>query len=120
MNDLARVTIRQRGAIWIVTIRGEIDMSNSQIVSDEMRGAIPNHAKGVVLDLTKTFYLDSRGISLVFQMARRLKVRGQELGIAVPDDAPIRAVLSLTEVASVAAIYPTVDAAEAGLLVLDP
>ena len=104
MNDLARIKIRQRSAVWVVEIRGEIDMSNAQVVADEMRGTIPNHAKGVVLDLTKTSYLDSRGISLVFQMARRLKVRGQDLAIAVPDDAPIRSVLSLTEVAAVAGI----------------
>ena len=119
MNDLAQVTIGERGSVWLVGITGEVDMSNAQKVGDEMREAIPNHAEGVVLDLTQTSYLDSRGISLLFQMARRLRMRGQHLAIAVPKDAPIRSVLSLTGVGSVAEIYGSVTEAESKVAVLD-
>jgi anti-anti-sigma factor len=119
MNDLASVTIGEKGAVFLVGIRGEVDMSNAQQVGDEMRDAIPNHAEGVVLDLTQTSYLDSRGISLLFQMARRLNMRGQRLAIAVPEDAPIRSVLSLTGVGSVAELYPSVPEAESNVVVVD-
>ena len=119
MNDLARVTVGERGAVWLIGIRGEVDMSNARLVADEMREAIPNHAEGVVLDLTHTSYMDSRGISLLFQMARRLSMRGQRLVIAVPDDAPVRSVLSLTGVASVAEIFPSVTEAESSVVIID-
>ena len=118
-NDLAQVTVREDGAIWRVGITGEVDMSNAKLVGDEMREAIPNHAEGVILDLTYTSYMDSRGISLLFQLARRMHMRGLHLSIAVPDDAPIRSVLSLTGVASVAEIFPTVEEARSGMIVLD-
>jgi anti-anti-sigma factor len=119
MNDLAQVTFGQRGTIWLVVVRGEIDMSNAQQVAEDMRATIPNQAEAVVLDLSQTSYLDSRGISLLFQMARRLQMRGQRLAIAVPDGAPIRSVLSLTGVNSVAEIFPSVSEAESKVLVLD-
>jgi len=119
MNDLAQVTFGARGAVWLVCIRGEVDMSNARQVSDEMRAAIPNQAEGIVLDLTQTSYLDSRGISLLFQLARRLHMRGQRLAIAVGEHAPIRSVLTLTGVGSVAEIFSSVSEAESRVLVLD-
>ena len=118
-NDLAQVTVHASGGVWKVGITGEVDMSNAQAVAEEMREAIPNHAECVVLDLTHTSYLDSRGISLLFQLARRMHMRGLRMAIAVPEEAPIRAVLNLTGVSSVATIYPTVDEARSGLIVLD-
>jgi anti-sigma B factor antagonist len=119
MNDLAQVTVGARGSVWLVEVRGEVDMSNAGMVADEMRETIPNHAEGVVLDLTHTSYMDSRGISLLFQVARRLTMRGQRFAIAVPENAPIRSVLSLTGVASVAEIYPSVPEAESGVVLVD-
>ena len=119
MSDLAQVTFGKRGTVWLVVVRGEIDMSNAQQVADELRSSIPNQAEAVILDLSQTSYLDSRGISLLFQMARRLNMRGQQMALAVPDDAPIRSVLSLTGVNSVAEIYPSVGEAESKVLILD-
>jgi len=118
-NDLAQITIGERGPVWLVGIVGEVDMSNAHHIADEMRAAIPNQAEGVVLDLTQTSYLDSRGISLLFQMARRLRMRGQHLAIAVPAEAPIRSVLNLTGMDSVADIYSTVAEAQSKILVID-
>ena len=118
-DELAQVSIGERGAIWLVGISGEVDMSNAHHIADEMRSAIPNRAEGVILDLTQTSYLDSRGISLLFQMARRLRMRGQQFAIAVGEDAPIRSVLNLTGMDSVASIYPSVAEAESSVLVID-
>jgi anti-anti-sigma factor len=58
----------------------------------------------MVLDLTEVSYLDSTGIALVFELARGLEARRQALRLVVTSDGPVRRVLELCAVASVAPI----------------
>ena len=45
-------------------------------------------------DQTQTAYLDSSGVSLVFELAERLNSRQQHVRVVVPEDAPLRRVQS--------------------------
>ena len=46
-----------------------------------------------MLDLSEVGYLDSSGVLLIFELATRLRNRGQDLELVVPDDSMIRRVL---------------------------
>ena len=46
--------------------------------------AVSNKARALVLDLSETSYIDSSGISLIFDAAARLRNRRQELRLVVP------------------------------------
>lgn len=96
MTARARVETSTIGGIEIVRLIGEIDLSNSAPVLDAIREALPDGDE-VVLDLSKTGYLDSAGIAMLFRLAERLSYNRRELQLVIPPDAPIRAVIELTK-----------------------
>ncbi len=111
MSELARVEADRRHDLVLVRIVGEIDISNAGELSDAIGSAIPNDAAVVLLDLSRTTYLDSAGVQLLFRLAHRLETRRQQLRLIVPADAPIRTVLELTGLLE---LVPLVDQPEGG------
>lgn len=85
-----------------------MDLSNAQSVRERLLSAVPNTATALVLDLSATEYMDSSGIRLIFELAERLRSRGQRLEIVVPGDSFVKRVLVLTEVQRVVPISATV------------
>jgi anti-anti-sigma factor len=107
----AEIAVERRGGAVLATLTGELDMSNAAYVAEELIRSVPNDAVALVVDLTGTDYLDSAAVELLFDLARRLRTRRQALRLVVPDDSPLNRLLELTEVASVAPIHRTLDAA---------
>lgn len=98
------------GLAWpVVRLRGEIDLSNADALAEVAEGAVPNTARGLVLDLSDVTYLDSTGLRLVFRLARRLGDRQQALRLVVPDGARISRVLDFAGVTTVAEVLQTYD-----------
>ena len=114
MTTSADIAIEREGATMIARLRGEVDMSNAAYVRDELTRVVPNDALALLIDLSETRYLDSAAIELLFELARRLRRRRQELRLALPATSPLRRVLLLTDVQSVASMHESVAAALAG------
>ena len=93
---------------------GEVDLSNADSVTERLVDAMPNSATALVLDLSGTQYLDSSGVRMLFELAQRLRNRGQDLELVVPDDSNVKRVLLLTEVERVVPMSSSVDAAVGG------
>ena len=111
MNADAEIAVERREHTMVVRVAGEVDMSNAALVGDELTRSVPNDVHGVVIDLSATRYLDSAAIELIFELARRLARRRQRLSVVVPDASPLRRVLTLTDVASVAAMHSSLEQA---------
>jgi anti-anti-sigma factor len=77
---------------------GEIDLSNVDALGRALREGVPNTAVGLVLDLTRVTYLDSTGVRLIFELARELADRQQDVRVVVPHASPLRRVLRLAGV----------------------
>ena len=112
MTAIEALSFEPLGDGLLASVSGEIDLSNAQSVRERLLGAVPNSASGLVLDLSRTEYLDSSGVRLIFELADRMRSRGQSLAIVVPPDSFVERVLVLTEVHRVVPISATV--AEAG------
>jgi anti-anti-sigma factor len=97
--------------VVVARVTGEIDLASADAVGGELATAVPNRALGLVLDLSGTSYLDSSGVSLVFELAERLRRRQQQFRLVVPEKAPLRRVLKIVNAAGVVPIAETVDAA---------
>jgi anti-anti-sigma factor len=108
------IAIERRGGAIVAHLGGEVDMTNAGQVRDELLTSVPNDVLALVIDLSGCRYLDSAGIEVVFDMARRLRRRRQELRLALPASSPLKRLLDLTEVASAAPVYETLDAAVDG------
>jgi anti-anti-sigma factor len=96
-------------------VEGEIDSANA----DELRAALSEKLTrenaGMVIDLAQVTYLDSVGVELLFDLARRLRTHRQRLRIVAPPGAPMRRVLDLCDISQTAAVDPTVEASVRGM-----
>ena len=111
MSTLAEIDVERRGGTVVAGLSGEVDMTNAARVREQLLGAVPNDVLALVVDLQGCRYLDSAAIEVVFDLARRLQRRRQELRLVVPDSSPLSRVLVLTDVNSVAPVHPTVESA---------
>ena len=108
MTTSAEIAVEHDGVAVVARLSGEVDMTNAAYIGEELTRAVPNDALMLVVDLSATRYLDSAAIELLFELARKLGRRRQELRLALPKDSPLRRVLVLTDVGSAAQIHETV------------
>lgn len=111
MSAPADLSVERRAGAVVARLGGEVDMTNSSYVRDELLRSMPNDALGLVLDLEGCRYLDSAAIEVVFDLARRLGRRRQTLRVALPPGSPLRRVLELTDVGAVAPLHDSLDEA---------
>ena len=102
MTGPARVELASERDVVVARLIGEVDLSNANQLEHEVSSALSNRSRALVLDLTECGYLDSAGIRLIFGLSERLRRRGQDMRLVVPEAAPIERVLSLTNVAEIA------------------
>ncbi len=104
----------------IVTLPAEIDLTNSEEVSDRICAAFQPGVTEVIADLTTTTFCDSSGVRHLLLAHERASASEVQLRFAVPSDCPVRRVLELTGVHRVLAVYPTLAEAVTGGLPPDP
>ncbi len=93
MSDLAAFTLAWRDGTCIVTIRGEIDLSNAGEFAAALRDAA-DAAKGLVVDLSEVSYIDSSGIAALFDLAEKW-TDASRLRVVVPESSPAHRVLTI-------------------------
>jgi anti-anti-sigma factor len=112
---LAELVFETSDGIAVARVTGEVDMSNAADLMVSLREAVDQDTPGLVLDLTGTTYLDSSGLHNMFDLAKRLRDRGQRLHIVVPAGSALEPVISLAQVDALAPIERTVEDALAQL-----
>jgi anti-anti-sigma factor len=98
-------------AVVVGRVVGEIESANADELRRALARRLRNDSLGLVLDLSSTSYLDSAVIELLFDLARRLRAHRQRLCLVVPASAPMRRVLDLCEIDTVAEIDETIEEA---------
>jgi anti-anti-sigma factor len=111
VSTLADIEVERRDSAVVAHLSGEVDMTNAAFVRDELLAAVPNDALTLIVDLAGCRYLDSAAIEVIFDLARRLARRRQELRLVVPEGSPLGRVLTLTDVNSVAPVHASLDSA---------
>ncbi|MGQ0803463.1 MAG: STAS domain-containing protein [Actinomycetota bacterium] len=107
--------VEERDGVVVARVIGEVDLSNVDDVESAIALAIKPDTRGLVLDLTPTTYLDSTGIRMIFQLARRLQDRRHDLRLVAADDSLVHRVLAVTQMHEVVPIDASVEAAVAAL-----
>jgi anti-sigma B factor antagonist len=107
--QLARLSLEIQGDIELARVAGEVDASNVDDLSQRLLAALSNDARALVLDLSETSYIDSSGISLIFDAAARLRNRRQELRLVVTPRSFVGEVLAAVSMEQSVAIDPDLD-----------
>lgn len=92
--ELARLSLETDGDVELARVAGEVDASNVDDLTRQLLDAVSNNVRALVLDLTKTSYIDSSGISLIFDAAARMKNRRQQLRLVVEPKSFVSEVLA--------------------------
>jgi anti-sigma B factor antagonist len=108
-EELARVTVTPVKDVIVTRIDGEVDLSNVEAVGRQLEEVASRQARLHVVDLTPTTYVDSVGMRMLFVLAARVNGRRGALHLVVPKGSPVRRVIELTDLPSVAPIHDTLD-----------
>jgi anti-sigma B factor antagonist len=108
---LADIQFEDHAGSPVARVRGEIDMSNVGELSLALQNAVVQSAAGLVIDFSRTEYLDSAGLHFIFDLGKRLRDRGQRLYLVVPPGSPVAAVLDIVSVDSIAPRCETLEQA---------
>jgi anti-anti-sigma factor len=120
MTPLPYLRFERHDGIPVVLLDGEIDIAKAPDVRAELAGAVANEDFGLIVDLSEVTYLDSSGVTVLFELADRLHSRQQELAAVVPSDALIRRVLELVNLETVVPLHSDLTEAVAHLRALAP
>ena len=99
----------------MAAVEGEIDLSNAGDLLTELAGAVPNTARGLLLDLLALEFLDSSGIHMLYDLAERLATRQQGFAVVLETDAPPRRAIEVSGVEPAAWLHADRAAALAAL-----
>jgi len=94
-TELATIVFGQAERATVVTIGGEVDLSNADRLLDDLMtriGATP----WLVLDLTECSYLDSAGLRMIARVDARCRTVGSGLRLVVEPGGSIDRVLAMT------------------------
>jgi anti-anti-sigma factor len=97
--------VDRSGDAVVARLDGEIDSSNASELRRTLANRVPSEASVLIVDLSGVTYLDSSGVELLFELSRNLAARRQTIRLIVPKGAPIRRVLELSSVQSVAPVH---------------
>jgi len=103
--------IRVSGSACLVEVGGEVDMRTVDRFSAALEHAAAQVAGPLIVSLSGAAYLDSHGVSALFQAATRLRINRRALFLVVSPDSPLRPVLSAVDLADLCPIFGSVDAA---------
>lgn len=73
----------------IVEIEGELDLATSGAVRDAILGALEDGSK-VAADMTRCSFIDSTGLRILVEAARRLQREGDRLELIGLRDQPLK------------------------------
>ena len=107
--------IHTADGILVARLEGEIDLANADVVRSALARAASNDIVGAIVDLSKTSYMDSAGINVLFHLRERLRVRGHEMRLVVPAGSGAYDALRYAGVLETLAVSDSVDAGLAEL-----
>jgi len=111
VNEAAGAGVEYHDEVGVVKVAGEVDIIQAHALRGRLLGAVRNQDLGLVIDLSEATYIDSVGVSLLFELAERLGERQLRLAVVLPEDGLVERVLMMVDLRSVAEVRPTVDAA---------
>ena len=95
MSKLAQLQFDEEDGVTIASVEGEIDLSNAAELEMAISHAVANEAVGLVVDLARSTIWTARGVTLLFNLSRRVSRRRQEFVVVVPGEAHVREILTL-------------------------
>lgn len=92
------IEIQDQDGIIIATLPPEIDLSNVRDVRAQLFDSFPSSKVALIIDLSRTKYLDSKGIQLLMEVEQHAQMSQRPLRLAVAPSHPVTRLLEITGV----------------------
>jgi anti-sigma B factor antagonist len=80
-DDLLNLRVAFADGTFLITVYGEMDLSNAEEFEQLLRRAEASDAQAIVVDLSALHFIDSTGIKALFLAAERSRADGNRLAI---------------------------------------
>lgn len=105
-GPLARVAVDRRAdGRTVVTVAGEIDLTNADQV-DRQLGLAADGSAELVVDLTDVTYLDSQGVRILQHLAQRQRSGALRVTVITGRHGIVRELLEITRLGDVVTVVP--------------
>ena len=101
--------------VRIARLAGELDKLAAEDARDALEPLLS--PEGLVVDLGGLTFIDSAGLHLLFELVRSAPGGDVAVAVSVPESSPIRRVVDLVRLGSVAPVLSSVEEAAAALRV---
>jgi anti-anti-sigma factor len=115
VSELVELQIEERDGIVVARVTGELDIAGADKTGQAIAAAVPTTARGLVVDFSELEFIDSSGVAMLFNLARRLGNRRQRLRLVSPGGSPVTRVLDIVDFGRAAPVDQDLDGALAGL-----
>ncbi|MHB8659063.1 MAG: STAS domain-containing protein [Solirubrobacteraceae bacterium] len=99
----------------LIDLPGDLDFASVDDVTQTLEEILGEASSPIVIDLSQTTFLDSAGISLLYELRNSLRMRDQALRLVIPEITIIRRALVLSGAADSFRIFGSVAEACAGV-----
>lgn len=111
----ASVELDHRDSIGVARLSGDVDISQASAVRKQLLDAVRNDDLGLVVDLSGARYIDSVGVSLLFELAERLAGRQLRFAVVMPEEGLVVRVLTIVNLEAVAEVHRGLEEALAAM-----
>lgn len=115
MTDQARFTAEVVDGVSMIAICGEVDLSNAAQLKQCLERTAQVDHQGVVVDLTKAEYFDSRTIALLAAFAQTAQTRRQRLALVAPSNGFGARILNVTGLSKIIPTFQSTSKAAASV-----
>jgi anti-sigma B factor antagonist len=115
MTDIVQVETSEREGVVIARVTGELDVAGAEQTGRAISEAVPNSARGLVVDFSGLDFIDSSGVAMMFMLSRRLSSRRQALRCVAPEGSAVARVLEIVEFDRAAQVDTDLEQALAGI-----
>ena len=99
------LSVDRRGTISLIRVDGEVTVETAGELRDVILKEIEDGRIRIVIDLSKTTYIDSTGLGILISSLRKVGKEGGDLKILGPLPAQVRRIFELTRLNRVFEFY---------------
>lgn len=111
VEDQALFSSAHVGNAVVLSVRGEVDIANADMLRTAMRDSARTGESAVVVSLVDVSYLDSHTLELLVDLSRKLHVHRRSMAIVAPSGGPARRLIDVCGISKVIGVFDTVEQA---------
>src|ERR671935_3076052 len=97
---------KEPGGVTVVQVDGQLIIGNRHELKDLIQSALDRGERRLLIDFSRTGYIDSSGLGALVSISKRIRETGGELRLAGLDD-DLRSLFELTKLDTLFAIAET-------------